>query len=122
MPPKPCAHCGLNFFKSTHELITTNLCNNCLNKSQKNPNNEVIMTNLDIVSILIELPLKMQIEIEELCINEGISFSKYFINLHEAATHGDSEENQAKRYMENAINKDFKKNKSKKIKLETLKD
>ena len=37
---------------------------------------------MDTVGILIDCPKPLQIEIEELCINRGIDFTRYFLELH----------------------------------------
>ena len=52
---------------------TPNVCNNCI-KPEKKPADEV--------NILITCARKTQIEIEEICINQGVSFSQYFLSLH----------------------------------------
>lgn len=36
------------------------------------------------VDILIKCPRQVQIDIEEYCINQGIDFSRYFLELHHA--------------------------------------
>jgi len=80
MPPILCAHCANIFMKSTTENEANNLCNNCfLREELRNKKPEEITT----IGILIQLPRELQIEIEEICINQGVDFSKYFINLHE---------------------------------------
>jgi hypothetical protein len=52
---------------------TPNVCNNCV-KPEKKP--------VDEISILIKCDTATQKMIEEICINEGISFSEYFLGLH----------------------------------------
>jgi hypothetical protein len=82
MQPIPCAHCGVNFMRHNLDVENEKLCNNCLVREEiRNPKKEKIM---ETVGILIQCPKQTQIDIEELCINQGIDFSKYFLNLHEA--------------------------------------
>jgi hypothetical protein len=52
---------------------TPNICNNCV-KPEKKP--------VDEISILIKCDSATQKMIEEICINQGISFSDYFLSLH----------------------------------------
>lgn len=80
MPPIPCAHCGVNFMRTTTDAEAPKLCNNCLLREQQKPRKEAPMEN--IVDILIKCPRQDQIEIEEICINQGIDFTRYFLELH----------------------------------------
>lgn len=81
MPPIPCGHCGNNFMRPTLDPEAPKLCNNCLVREEKrNPQGKVKMETT--VGILINCPKDTQIEIEELCINQGIDFSRYFLELH----------------------------------------
>lgn len=73
MPPIPCSKCGINFMKQDQNPETPNLCNNCI-KPEKKP--------IDEITILIKCDAETQKMIEEICINEGISFSEYFLKLH----------------------------------------
>lgn len=83
MPPIPCAHCGVNFMRTTTDPEAPKLCNNCLfREEQRNPKERDKMKT---VEILIKCPQETQIEIEELCINQGINFSRYFLELHYAS-------------------------------------
>jgi hypothetical protein len=61
---------------STHGA--PNVCNNCV-KPEKKPDDEI--------SILIKCDSATQKKIEEICINESISFSEYFLRLHVLDTH-----------------------------------
>lgn len=82
MQPIPCAHCGINFMRHNINSENEKLCNNCIVREEiRNPKKEKIM---DMVEILIKCPRKIQINVEEICINQGIDFSRYFLNLHEA--------------------------------------
>jgi len=74
MPPKPCSKCGINFMKRDQNPETPNICNNCV-RPEKIPADEI--------SILIKCDAATQKVIEEICINEGISFSEYFLKCHE---------------------------------------
>lgn len=40
------------------------------------------MKEINYVTILLKCPMPIHAEIEELCINEGISLSDYFMRLH----------------------------------------
>lgn len=80
MPPIPCAHCGNNFMRPTIDPEAPKLCNNCSVKEEKrNPQTKV---NMDTVDILVKCPKDVQVEIEELCINQGVDFTRYFLELH----------------------------------------
>lgn len=82
MHPIPCAHCGLNFMRKTPDPEAHKLCNNCsLREEKRNPKskNEEKMTT---VNVTITCPAKDYVAIEEHCINEGIDFSRYFLELH----------------------------------------
>ena len=70
MQPIPCANCGRNFMRKTP---TTKLCNSCEKKPIVDENK---------IKILIECDKKNHGEIEEKCVNEGITFSQYFMSLH----------------------------------------
>lgn len=81
MQPIPCAHCGNNFMRTTIDPEAPRLCNSCdLRENIRNPKKEIKMDTIDIV---ITVSKQDQIEIEEFCINEGLDFSEYFMNLHE---------------------------------------
>ena len=80
MPPIPCAHCGNNFMRSSIDPDAPKLCNNCLiREERRTTKGESKMSTID---ILITCPRETQIEIEELCINQGIDFTRYFLELH----------------------------------------
>ncbi len=82
MNPIPCSHCGVNFMRPTIDPEAPKLCNNCsLKEEKRNPTKGKCM---DTVDILIKCPIALQIEIEEICINNGGDFTKYFLGLHEA--------------------------------------
>lgn len=83
MNPIPCAHCGVNFMRPTMDPEAPKLCNNCsLREEKRHPTKGKPM---DTVDILIKCPIETHIEIEEICINNGGDFSKYFLGLHEKA-------------------------------------
>lgn len=83
MSPKPCRHCGINFMSQSQNSIE-NLCNNCVLKDQiRNPKNKE--NKMSEISILIKIPFEKQKKIEEICIEQGIDYSKYFLDLHDAA-------------------------------------
>lgn len=80
MSPIPCSHCGCNYMRPTTDPEAPKLCNCCLIKEEKrNPKKEYEPMTVD---ILIKCPRAVQIEIEEMCINRGIDFTKYFLELH----------------------------------------
>lgn len=62
--------------------LAPKLCNNCLVREEKrNPPKKESME--DIINIQIKCPLAIHNEIEEYCINNGMTLSKYFLSLHE---------------------------------------
>lgn len=70
--------------RPTTDAEAPKLCNNCiLKEEQRNPRKEVV--KMDCVEILIKCPRQDQIEIEEICINEGKDFTRYFLELHYAS-------------------------------------
>lgn len=84
MPPIPCMHCGNNFMRHNIDPEAPRLCNNCSVK--ENIRNPKGVSKMQIITIQIECPRETQIEIEEICINQGVNFSQYFLDLHEQAT------------------------------------
>lgn len=81
LPPVPCAHCGINFMRRNLDADAKKLCNSCENK-QEGKKSVLLSDRSSFSKILIEVDQKSQIEIEELCSAQGISFSDYFSNLH----------------------------------------
>ena len=82
MSPIPCAHCGANFMRPTPDPEAPKLCNNCLVREEKrNPTKKEPMEQT--IDIKITCPIKIHNEIEEHCINNGITLSKYLLSLHE---------------------------------------
>ena len=80
MQPVPCIHCGYNYMRRTTEPDVVRLCNSCeVRENQRNPKGENKMQTID---ILIKVPQKEYIDIEEYCINNGIDSIKYFLSLH----------------------------------------
>jgi hypothetical protein len=55
-----------------------------LREEKRNPKNEEKMTTT-MIEILIKFPKEAQAVIEEVCINEGISYSDYFLRLYNLA-------------------------------------
>lgn len=81
MNPIPCAHCAVNFMRTTPDPEAPKLCNSCLLKEEiRNPNKE---KKMDTVNIVIKCPKTVQHAIEEYCINSGIDFTQYFMSLHD---------------------------------------
>lgn len=84
MPPIPCMHCGNNFMRHTNDPEAAKLCNNCsVRENIRNPKGK---EKMEMITIQIECPRQIQIEIEEICINKGVNFSEYFLDLHEQCT------------------------------------
>jgi hypothetical protein len=80
--PIPCAHCGTNFMRRSIDPEAPRLCNNCdLKVARAKPKGDLKMEN---VKILIDCTRKVQIEVEEYCVNMGMSISDYFVSLHDA--------------------------------------
>jgi hypothetical protein len=98
MQPIPCAHCGNNFMRHNLNPELPRLCNNCEIREEKRNPKEKKMETIDIV---LTVPREDHIAIEEHCINHGIDFSKYFLELHKANT---IFERESKRLSENSQN------------------
>lgn len=80
MQPIPCAHCGFNFMRQNTDPEAPKLCNTCTIREEiRSPKKKDTMKTIDIV---IKCPVDIQADVEELCINQGIDFSSYFITLH----------------------------------------
>lgn len=83
-PPVPCAHCGTNFMRRDLNPDAPKLCNNCeYNNRQREQNriNNKEKSNSQI-QLLITCDRSTQIEVEEICMNQGLSISEYFIRMH----------------------------------------
>jgi hypothetical protein len=79
MQPIPCAHCGNNFMRHNLDPELPRLCNNCeIREEKRNPKEKKMET----IDIIITVPCKDHIAIEEYCINHGMDFSKYFLDLY----------------------------------------
>ena len=85
--PVPCSHCGFNFMRRDLSPTAKKLCNNCLLKIKKGE-------KLSDITIRIECDKQTQIDIEEICLNNGIDFSQYFLRLHAENVAKCNEENQ----------------------------
>ena len=79
-PPIPCAHCGTNFMRRDLNPESPKLCNTCELKEKNKPKPKE--KNMTEVQMLITIDRKTQIEIEEHCVNHGISISTYVMTLH----------------------------------------
>ena len=86
MPPIPCAHCGVNFMRVNLDPEAPRLCNNCLLREEKRVNQKK-KDNMSTIDIVITCPREEQIKIEEYCINHGMDFTRYFLELHYASQH-----------------------------------
>ena len=82
MQPVPCNHCGYNFMRKNLDPDAPKLCNSCeVRENIRNPQGN----KMDTIGILIQCPKDEHIIIEELCINEGIDLTRYFLDLHHAS-------------------------------------
>jgi hypothetical protein len=81
MSPIPCAHCGTNFMRRDLDPEAAKICNNCSIREQTRISNQG-KKDMSKVQLLIEVDRPTQIEIEEICLNEGVSLSEYVLNLH----------------------------------------
>ena len=79
--PIPCAHCGVNFMRHNLSPDYPKICNSCMLKEKQHKKGNV--ENMNMVKLLVEVDRQTQVEIEEICINEGISLSLYFLMLHQ---------------------------------------
>lgn len=79
MPPINCCHCAMLFMDHGNDPSKLKLCNSCeIKENLRNPKEK----KMDTIAINIQVPSKIHREIEEICINKGIDFSIYFIDLH----------------------------------------
>ena len=69
--PIPCAHCGVNFMRHNLSPDYPKICNSCMLKEKQHKKGNV--ENMNMVKLLVEVDRQTQVEIEEICINEGIS-------------------------------------------------
>jgi hydrogenase maturation factor len=79
------------------------LCNNCLIREATRSeaiNSKVKKMDESKVNILVECPKEIQKEIEEICLNENLTFSAYFLQLHEAYNLEEIEEAASKKLVE----------------------
>lgn len=79
MPPVPCSHCGTNFMRSSIDPEVPKLCNNCLIKEKRR--NGSVDEECKNISISIEIPQKIENEIEEFCMREGLTFHEFFMKI-----------------------------------------
>ena len=85
MAPKPCNHCGNNFMIDKNDPACPTLCTSCILQEKNRAKNKGNQMENDTIGILIQCPRATQIEIEEICINQGVDFSKYLLGLHNAS-------------------------------------
>jgi hypothetical protein len=78
--PIPCAHCGTNFMRHSIDPEAPKLCNNCIVREKQRP--KLKGEDMSKAKILIEVDKQTQVDVEEYCMNAGISLSAYFNNLH----------------------------------------
>jgi hypothetical protein len=79
--PMPCAHCGMNFMFHNLDKEASKLCNNCVVREDLRTNKKKGNMQKNI-NILISCPEQDQKEIEEYCMQNGIDYSRYFLELH----------------------------------------
>ena len=97
MNPIPCSHCAVNFMRKSIDPEAPKLCNSCVIRenircSEINKKGKKMDENN--VNILIECPKEIQKEIEEICLNNNLTFSTYFLQLHNALNVDEIEKNQ----------------------------
>lgn len=80
MPPVPCFHCGTNFMRISNDPEASRLCNNCMVLEQKRTPKEVIKS--DTIGITIQCSRGVHAEVEDICVNNGWTYSDYFSKLH----------------------------------------
>jgi hypothetical protein len=81
--PVPCAQCGNLFMRQDLTLDKPRLCNNCEYGSMKKLGTKLVpVPDSNKMTLAIVCDRQMAIEIEEICMNEGISIDKYFERLH----------------------------------------
>lgn len=106
--PVPCCRCGMNFMRRDLNPEALRICNNCSLK-ERNPIKKENSMSEDVMSVKITLPRLALIQIEEICTNDGIDLSRYFLDLHESGAYSavridnDKSENQ-KLFEESAEN------------------
>lgn len=80
MHPKPCAHCGTMFMPRNLGDESPTICNNCqVREDNKKPKGEKPMSS---IKIMVDCPQAEYARIEEIALNQGVSPSEYFMNLH----------------------------------------
>ena len=82
MAPIPCSHCGTNFMKSSQDPEAPKLCNNCIVLEQR----RAVPTKPKSsgIGMIIQCPLEAHAQIEEICASQGMSYTQYFMKLHDA--------------------------------------
>lgn len=83
-PPIPCAHCGINFMRRDLALDAPKICNSCIQKEKKRKTKGTV--KMDEMKITIGCSQEEHAKIEEICINQGINYTDYFMNLHKLNT------------------------------------
>ncbi len=79
MNPILCAHCGINFMRKNPQ-DELKLCNSGIIRERiRKPNQEDLMDTIDMI---ITCPIPDHRIIEEICINRGIDYTQYFLELH----------------------------------------
>lgn len=81
MYPQSCKFCGMLFMNPNPSDIDLKLCNNCTNKEIFKMENTITMPSGG-TQLLIQVNHIHQVEIEEICMNRGLTLSEYLIGLH----------------------------------------
>ena len=80
--PKTCMHCGVNFMKRNPKDEQEKICNSCQNKENQKKGSQNMSSDNVKIEITIDLNHSEFSKLEELCNNQGMSFSEYFLSLH----------------------------------------
>jgi hypothetical protein len=78
--PIPCAQCGVNFMRHNLDPEIPKLCNTC--DYRTNINKQKGEIPMSTIKMNVEFDQKISAQIEEICINEGITISEYFLRMH----------------------------------------
>lgn len=85
VPPVNCAHCGALYMRRDLSPDAPRICNVCENKESARMRTLPTPPNPDTIRIQIEGPRKLLEEVEEMAQTQGVTYSNYFIDLHNMA-------------------------------------
>lgn len=80
--PVNCSHCGFLFMRRDLSLDAPRVCNCCENKEKMRNKTKGESDMEPKNKIQIECDQATHAKLEEVCINLGMSFSEYFLDLH----------------------------------------